>query len=149
MNAFDPISTTISATTGLVKEAGSALDNLFTSDEERLQARNILAQMETGIQEKVIEAGNKMEEFVTERHKADMQSDSKLSKSVRPITLIACTVFTMVIIWQGLGLVGESPAFEAGLTAMVSLTTVVFGFYFGSRGLEKVAGKIAEAVKRS
>ncbi|KKL97270.1 hypothetical protein LCGC14_1836130, partial [marine sediment metagenome] len=61
----------------IVDKTMSGLDNLFTSDEERLQARNVLAK---GMQEFELA----LESQLTDRWKADMASDSWLSKAVRP-----------------------------------------------------------------
>ena len=50
----------------LVKEVGSVVDDLTTSDEERLLAKQKLEQM-------IFDFESKMQEEVTERWKADMQ----------------------------------------------------------------------------
>ena len=78
---------------------------------------------------------------VTDRWKADMSSDSWLSKNIRPLMLIclfsAYTVFSVVSVFE----------FEAK-TVYVELLgqwgMLAFGFYFGSRGAEKIAETMAK-----
>ena len=69
-----------------IKDAGEALDNLFTSDDERNQARIVLAELEGKLETAV-------NEQITSRWKADMASDSVLSKNVRPLMWIGLGVF--------------------------------------------------------
>ena len=62
----------------LVKGVGGVLDNLTTSKEEKLEA-------ERKIQELIANHEAKMEQNITDRWSADMNSDSWLSKNVRPL----------------------------------------------------------------
>jgi hypothetical protein len=76
-----------------------------------------------------------MENQLTERLKADMSSDSWLSKNVRPLVLIyllgAWTVFAGFSLYQH----DVSPAYVDMLKQMLM---AAFGFYFVSRGAEKI-----------
>ena len=81
-----------------------------------------------------------MEQNITDRWKADMNSDSWLSKNVRPLMLIFVMVCTMLLIFIDAGFL----AFEVeekwtDLLTMVLITIV--GSYFGGRSLEKVKNK--------
>lgn len=71
---------------------------------------------------------------LTKRHVSDMASDSWLSKNIRPMVLIylmaAWTVFAGVSVRWSVG-----PEFVDMLKAML---TAAFGFYFVSRGAEKI-----------
>ena len=60
-------------TGGLIKDISKVIDNLHTSDEERLEAKQKL-------QELLEQADKDAQDQVTERWKFDMQSDSFLSK---------------------------------------------------------------------
>lgn len=131
---------------GLTKDIGEAIDRNVTSDEERLTLRNELAQIAQKGEEKLMEFQGVLEGEITERHKADMQSDSWLAKNVRPITLVVMTVVTVV--FGGIGIGKEFDelglvAFESTYAAIISLDMIVFGFYFSARGLEKVAKAFA------
>ena len=68
-------------TGGLIKDIGNVIDKLTTTDEERLQAKQ-------RIQELLEEADKDAQQQVTERWRYDMQSDSWLSKNIRPLTLV-------------------------------------------------------------
>ena len=69
----------------LVKSVGGVIDNLHTSKEEKLAA-------EQKIQELVAKYETDMEANISDRWKADMNSDSWLSKNVRPLVLIFLVV---------------------------------------------------------
>jgi hypothetical protein len=74
---------------------------------------------------------------VTERWKFDMNSDSWLSKNIRPLTLIFLVISTVLIIFIDAGaLQFEVKASWIDLLQLVLIT--VIGAYFGGRSLEKV-----------
>ena len=73
---------------GVVDSVGNAIDNLVTSDEEKLQLKNELAKIELDAQQKQKELDLQYEQQLTQRQANDMQSDSWLSKNIRPLTLI-------------------------------------------------------------
>ena len=82
-------------TGGLLKDIGRVIDNLHTSDEERLEAKQKL-------QELLEQADKEAQDQVTERWKLDMQSDSFLSKNIRPLVLVFLTVmFTLFAFTDG------------------------------------------------
>ena len=80
----------------LVKGVGGVTDNLHTSKEEKLAA-------EQKIKELVSDYETKMEANITDRWKADMNSDSWLSKNVRPMILIFLVVSTVLMIFIDAG----------------------------------------------
>ena len=113
----------------LVKGVGGVLDNLTTTKEEKLKAQR-------KIQELVSDYETKMEQNITDRWKADMNSDSWLSKNVRPLVLIFLVVCTVIMIFIDAGTI----AFEVedkwtDLLQLVLIT--VIGAYFGGRTMEK------------
>ena len=57
----------------VVEKVGNVIDNLTTSDEERLAAKK-------AIEEVMMEAESRAQEQVTRRWEADMKSDNWLSK---------------------------------------------------------------------
>jgi hypothetical protein len=77
-----------------------------------------------------------MQKNTTERWKYDSQSDSWLSKNVRPIVLLILVICTLLLIILDAGnstfVVKDS---FVDLLQLILLTTI--GAYFGSRGLEK------------
>ena len=114
----------------LVKGVGGVIDNLHTSDEERLEA-------EAKIKELISHHEVEMEKQITERWSMDMNSDSWLSKDIRPMTLIFLVVSTVLLVFIDAGVIAfEVKASWVDLLQLVLIT--VIGAYFGGRSLEKV-----------
>ena len=80
----------------LVKGVGGVIDNLHTSKEEKLEAEN-------KIKELIANYEVEMEKQISDRWKADMNSDSWLSKNVRPMILIFLVVSTVLMIFIDAG----------------------------------------------
>ena len=116
--------------TELVKGVGGVIDNLHTSKEEKLEAERKIKEMIMGYEAE-------MQKQVTERWKVDMQSDSWLSKNIRPLVLIFLCVSTVLLIFIDAGVISfEVKASWVDLLQLVLIT--VIGAYFGGRSLEKV-----------
>jgi len=114
----------------LVKGVGGVIDNLHTSEEEKLAA-------EAKIKEIIADYEVEMEKNITGRWEADLKSDSWLSKNVRPMTLIFLIVCTMLLIFIDAGALNfEVKSSWVDLLQLVLIT--VIGAYFGGRSLEKV-----------
>ena len=114
----------------LVKGVGGVIDNLHTSEEEKLAA-------EQKIKELVANYEVEMEKQITERWKVDMNSDSWLSKNIRPMVLIFLVVSTVLMIFIDAGTLNfEVKPSWVDLLQLVLIT--VIGAYFGGRSLEKV-----------
>ena len=117
-------------TAELVKGVGGVIDNLTTSKEEKLEA-------ERKIKELISHHEVEMEKQITERWSMDMNSDSWLSKNIRPMTLIFLVVSTVLIIFIDAGVISfEVKDTWVDLLQLVLIT--VIGAYFGGRSLEKV-----------
>ena len=117
----------------LVKGVGGVIDNLHTSKEEKLNA-------ERKIRTLVAEHEAKMEQNITDRWSADMNSDSWLSKNVRPLVLIFLVVSTVLMIFIDAGTINFNV--EAKWTDLLQLVLItVIGAYFGGRSLEKTKKK--------
>ena len=85
----------------------------------------------------VMDAEMRAQDNVTERWKADAQSDVKLAKMIRPSVMIALLVFFMAItIWDGVDPQFMPPENYINLLEILMLT--VFGAYFAGRTVEKV-----------
>ena len=119
-----------SGATELVKGVGGVIDSLHTSKEEKLEA-------EAKIKDLVMGYEAEMQKQVTERWKMDMQSDSWLSKNIRPLVLIFLVVSTVLLVFIDAGVIAfEVKASWVDLLQLVLIT--VIGAYFGGRSLEKV-----------
>lgn len=75
---------------------------------------------------------------VTKRWESDMNSDSWLSKNVRPLSLIFLTVSLFIYIILDSSLNSFSVA-DNWIELLSSLLLLVYGGYFGMRSVEKVA----------
>ena len=114
----------------LVKSVGGVLDNLTTSKEEKLEARRKIQDMVMGYEAE-------MQKQVTERWKMDMNSDSWLSKNIRPLVLVFLVVATVLLIFIDAGTI--SFKVQDKWTDLLQLVLItVIGAYFGGRSLEKV-----------
>ena len=113
----------------LVKGVGGVIDNLHTSKEEKLEA-------ERKIKALIAEHEAKMEQNITDRWSADMNSDSWLSKNVRPLVLIFLVVSTVLMIFIDAGTIKF--VVEEKWTDLLQLVLItVISAYFAGRTMEK------------
>ena len=113
----------------LVKGVGSVIDNLHTSGEEKLAAEN-------KIKELIANYEVEMEKNITSRWKADMNSDSWLSKNVRPLVLIFLVACTMLLIFIDAGKLNFNVK-DSYVDHLQLVLITVIGAYFGGRSIEK------------
>ena len=114
----------------LIKNVGGVIDNLHTSKEEKLAA-------ELKIKDMIMGYEAEMQKQVTERWKLDMNSDSWLSKNIRPLVLVFLVVATVLLIFIDAGVI--SFKVQDKWTDLLQLVLItVIGAYFGGRSLEKV-----------
>jgi cation transport ATPase len=125
----------------IVTSVGEAIDRNITTDHERLKLANELeqikanAKLEAAKLEQQLEL--RLEEEVTKRWQADSQSDEPLAKKVRPLSLIYLLLVVTIMAFAD----GNALTFEiktAYIDLFQALLMLVFGAYYGSRGLEKI-----------
>jgi len=119
-----------SGATELVKGVGEVVDNLHTSQDEKLAA-------ELKIRELISNYEVEMEKTITDRWSADMNSDSWLSKNIRPMTLAFLVISTVLMIFIDAGTIKFIVEDKWTDLLQIVLITVI-GAYFGGRSLEKV-----------
>ena len=120
-------------TSKLVESVGGVLDNLTTTKDEKLEAKRKLKEL-------IMSHEAEMERNITDRWQADMNSDSWLSKNVRPLVLIFLVVCTMLMIF--IDAVTIKFTVEEKWTDLLQLVLItVIGAYFGGRSLEKRSKK--------
>ena len=118
-----------SGATELVKGVGGVLDNLITSKEEKLEAKRKLEEL-------ILNHEAEIQKNVTNRWTADMNSDSWLSKNVRPLVLIFLVISTVLMIFIDAGTIQFTV--EQKWTDLLQLVLItVIGAYFGGRSYEK------------
>ena len=113
----------------LVESVGGVLDNVITTKDEKLEAKRKLKEV-------ILSHEAEMERNITDRWSADMNSDSWLSKNVRPMVLIFLVVSTVLMIFIDAGTIKFTV--EEKWTDLLQLVLItVIGAYFGGRSLEK------------
>lgn len=123
----------------IVDSVGNAIDNLVTSDEEKLTLKNELAKIQIEAKNKKDELDLRYEEQLTQRQSNDMQSDSWLSKNIRPLTLIFILVmYSLLSIGSGF----DFQVTESYVQLLGQWGMLIMSFYFGSRGLEKIVATV-------
>tara|TARA_Y100000385_G_C12647353_1_gene447991 strand:+ start:138 stop:566 length:429 start_codon:yes stop_codon:yes gene_type:complete len=86
---------------------------------------------------RVVNEEIKFQENVTERWKADMGSDVKLAKMIRPLTLICLMViFVATMVLDSIDNLPFSVK-DSYVSLLEILTLTVFGAYFAGRTVEK------------
>ena len=117
----------------LVEGVGGVIDDLHTSEEEKLEAAQ-------KVKELVSNYEVEMEKTIKYRWKSDMASDSWMSKNVRPMVLIFLVVSTVLMIFIDAGTIKF--VVEEKWTDLLQLVLItVIGAYFGGRSLEKTKTK--------
>lgn len=123
----------------LLPFAGKILDKLIPDPAQKAEAQIKLAEMaQNGELEKLakeLEYFKVDQENVTERWKADMSSDSWLSKNIRPMALVA--IFTGYFTFAMMSAFGYN-ANENYVELLGQWGIIIFGAYFSSRGIEKI-----------
>ena len=113
----------------LVKGVGDVVDNLHTSKEEKLAAQHKIKKLVSNYEVE-------MERNISDRWKAELNSDSWLSKNVRPMILIFLVVSTVLMIFIDAGTIQFTV--EQKWTDLLQLVLItVIGAYFGGRSFEK------------
>tara|TARA_Y100000004_G_scaffold196406_1_gene266330 strand:- start:2675 stop:3067 length:393 start_codon:yes stop_codon:yes gene_type:complete len=119
-----------SGATELIKGVGDVVDNLTTTEEERLEAKRKIEQMVSNFEAEI-------QKEVTTRWTQDMNSDSWLSKNIRPLVLIFLVFSTVLLIFIDAGVIDfEVKSSWVDLLQLVLIT--VIGAYFGGRSFEKI-----------
>jgi len=116
-------------TKDLIEGVGGVIDDLHTSEEEKLAASQKIKEIVASYQAT-------LEKEISTRWAADMASDSWLSKNVRPLVLIFLVISTVLLIFIDAGAINF--VVEAKWTDLLQLVLItVIGAYFGGRSLEK------------
>jgi len=117
----------------ILGSVGNIVDNLTTSDEERLAAKK-------AIEEVLMKAESNAQEQVSRRWEADMKSDNWLSKNIRPLICIFLTaIFVVLSLFDGnIGGFVIQPSY---VPIYQTLLITVYGAYFAGRSIEKIKKK--------
>jgi uncharacterized membrane protein (DUF106 family) len=112
------------------------LDKVIPDPVAKAEAQAKLLELQQQGQIAQLQADTAEAQELTKRQQADMASDSWLSKNIRPLSLIALFLaYIMFALMSAAGIdTNESYTMLLGQWGQLA-----FGFYFGSRGLEKLA----------
>ena len=117
----------------VLPEAGKIIDNLHTSTEEKMAARQKIEQL-------LVSAEQEAQKEVSARWDSDMKSDAWLPKNIRPLTLIFLTVvFVILSVFDGN--IGDFSISDSYVPVYQTLLMTVYAAYFAGRSIEKVKGK--------
>jgi hypothetical protein len=124
---------------GLLDIGGKLIDKLIPDPAAKAKAQLDLATLAQDGELAAMANETKLYETeqnnLTDRMKADMGSDSWLSKNIRPMTLIA--IFVGYFMFAMMSAFGYN-ANEAYVTLLGQWGMLVMSFYFGGRTLEKI-----------
>lgn len=127
----------------VVKSIGGIIDNLNTSDAEKLAAQRELVKLQLDFQTKMLEADNEFVKAQADVVKSEVQSTSWMARNWRPVLMLT---FTYIVAHNFIIV----PLF--GITAvaipqdMWDLLKLGITGYVAGRSLEKVAPAIATAI---
>ena len=123
----------------LISVGGKLIDKLIPDPEAKAKAQLDLAKMaQDGELAKLAndtELYKAEQNNLSDRHKADMSSDSWLSKNIRPMTLVAIFIGYFVFAMMS---AFKLDANEVYVTLLGQWGMLVMSFYFGGRTLEKI-----------
>ena len=119
---------------------GKLIDKLIPDPEAKAKAQLDLAQLAQSGELAQMANDTKLYELeqtnVSDRWKADMASDSWLSKNIRPMALIA--IFVAYFVFTMMSAFGHSPQ-EGFVNLLGQWRQICFLAYFGGRTVEKLA----------
>jgi len=119
---------------GAIKPVADLVDNLHTSDEEKLQLHNKLTKMENSFAEHVLEYESKIAQMKSNVIMSEAKGESWLQRNWRPITMLT---FLCLIVFHYCGWL----AFEIA-DQMWTLLQIGIGGYIASRGAEKILPEV-------
>ena len=119
----------------IVDSVASGLDELFTSDDERLKANRLLEEIKLNAKLQDEEIKLEFEREITKRWTSD--NEHIFTRLVRPVSYSAVLFLFGVIVLSD-GNVGKFTVNTAYISVIESLLAIMTVSYFGSRGLEKI-----------
>lgn len=122
-----------------IKDVGDTVKQFVTTDKDRLEMTEKLQEMQNQFILTLDNNSMTYEGELTKRLQADMQSDSWLSKNIRPMTLIF-----ILVMYSGLSISSgfDFKVTDAYVTLLGQWGMLIMSFYFGGRTIEKIASTI-------
>lgn len=137
--------------TGIFKAVGSifkpiadTIDNLHTSEEERLKAKSELTGVQANVALKWMEMEKAAMDLQAKIVQAEMQHGNWLTRTWRPIVMLT---FTAIIVLAWFGYTPTNMPYEM-MGTLFSVIKWGLGGYVVGRSAEKVIPKIVESMKK-
>lgn len=121
----------------LVSSIGDAIDKNVTNKGEKIILKNETSKL-------LLDYQLESQTELTKRLDIDMSSDNKLSKNIRPLSLIYTTFIVSALAFFD-GNIGRFTITEGYINLFQSLLIMQYAFYFGSRGIEKIMQQVYKA----
>ena len=128
--------------TSLFKTAGGIVDNLHTSDEERLTLKNAFAELQGSVMSEVLDYQKSLNDAQASIITAEAQGKSWIQRNWRPLTMLT---FVAIVVMRWFGLTVAVP--EAVEVELMSLISIGLGGYVAGRSVEKVTEIASGALK--
>ena len=124
----------------IVKDVGDAIDNLVTSDEEKLLLKNELVKIQSSAEMELKKLELEHERETTKRWVSD--NEHLATRLVRPISfMFVLFLFAVVVLFDG-NIGSYFIVNDAYIPVIENLLLTMVVAYFGSRGFEKVTKHI-------
>ena len=125
----------------LVKNITGLVDESKFSAEEKaaheLKVAEVINKYNLDVLAEATKVALSEDSAVTDRWKADMESDSWLSKNTRPLVMLSLLAFLYILVIFDSAIITKFEVKPAYVDLMESLLITVVVAYFGSRGAEK------------
>ncbi|MDH5784521.1 MAG: holin family protein [Chromatiales bacterium] len=136
---------------GIFRPATDLIDDLHTSDEEkmtlenkRLELKKELHEIQSQVTMKMIDYQSQLDRLQSDIIKAEAASSSWLARNWRPITML---VFVSLIVGRFLGWIqpSDEAAFKDVEKQLFNLIQIGLGGYVVGRSVEKVATTVSQS----
>lgn len=134
---MNPIMNLIGA---LFEPAAKLIDELHTSDEERIDAKTRMLTAQTDVTLHILDKEFEMMQLRSNVIMAEANGESWIQRSWRPITMLT---FLSLVVGHHLGLLSMELSDN-----MWDILKIGIGGYIGSRGVEKTASVVASAMQK-
>ena len=128
----------------LVGGFGKIIDDVHTSDEERLKAKAALLVIQSDLSKAALEYEATIIKEQASIVRAEAASQSWLARNWRPLTMLTF-VFLVVMHWLG---VTDKNISESEALALFGLIKVGLGGYVVARTTEKILPAVVQAMKK-
>lgn len=124
----------------IIKPITDVVDNLHTSEEEKLKARAALVELQVKASQQLLDYESKLMKAKADIITAEAQGQSWMQRSWRPITMLT---FLALVVADSFAWLPNPLAKEAWTLLQLGLSG-----YILSRGAEKITPNIAKALKK-